>query len=48
MDLLLLNAAQGPSPQTAVRSLAKLEFDEARRSFEVNAIGPREGGPGIP
>lgn len=40
VDLLLLNAAQGPSPQTAVRSLAKLEFDEARRSFEVNAIGP--------
>jgi NAD(P)-dependent dehydrogenase (short-subunit alcohol dehydrogenase family) len=40
MDLLLLNAAQGPTPQTAVRSLAKLDFAEARQSFEVNAIGP--------
>ena len=40
VDLLLLNAAQGPTPQTAVRSLAKLDFAEARESFEVNAIGP--------
>ncbi|MEQ1801815.1 MAG: SDR family oxidoreductase [Gammaproteobacteria bacterium] len=40
VDLLLLNAAQGPTPQTAVRSLAKLDFTEARQSFEVNAIGP--------
>jgi NAD(P)-dependent dehydrogenase (short-subunit alcohol dehydrogenase family) len=40
VDLLLLNAAQGPTPQTAVRSLAKLDFAEARQSFEVNAIGP--------
>jgi NAD(P)-dependent dehydrogenase (short-subunit alcohol dehydrogenase family) len=40
VDLLLLNAAQGPTPQGAVRSLAKLEFDEATESFAVNAIGP--------
>ncbi|MEO7385640.1 MAG: SDR family oxidoreductase [Gammaproteobacteria bacterium] len=40
VDLLLLNAAQGPTPQTAVYSLAKLDFAEARQSFEVNAIGP--------
>lgn len=40
VDLLLLNAAQGPTPQTAIRSLAKLDFAEARQSFEVNAIGP--------
>jgi NAD(P)-dependent dehydrogenase (short-subunit alcohol dehydrogenase family) len=40
VDLLLLNAAQGPTPQTAVRNLAKLDFAEARQSFEVNAIGP--------
>jgi NAD(P)-dependent dehydrogenase (short-subunit alcohol dehydrogenase family) len=40
VDLLLLNAAQGPTPQGAVRSLARLEFDEATESFAVNAIGP--------
>lgn len=40
VDLLLLNAAQGPTAQTAVRGLAKLDFDDARQSFEVNAIGP--------
>ena len=40
VDLLLLNAAQGPTPQTAARSLAKLDFAEARESFAVNAIGP--------
>lgn len=41
VDLLLLNAAQGPAtPEAAVRGLAKLDFDEASRSFEVNAIGP--------
>ena len=40
VDLLVLNAAQGPTAQTAVRSLAKLEFEEGRQSFEVNAIGP--------
>ena len=40
VDLLLLNAAQGPTPQTAMRSLAKLDFAEATTSFAVNAIGP--------
>lgn len=40
VDLLLLNAAKGPTPQGAVRSLATLDFDEATESFAVNAIGP--------
>jgi NAD(P)-dependent dehydrogenase (short-subunit alcohol dehydrogenase family) len=41
VDLLLLNAAQGPATaEAAVRNLAKLDFEEARQSFEVNAIGP--------
>ena len=40
IDLLLLNAAMGPTPQTAGRRLAKLDFDTATRSFAVNSIGP--------
>jgi len=41
VDLLLLNAARGPaSAEEAVRGLGKLDFDEARESFEVNAVGP--------
>lgn len=40
IDVLLLNAAQGPKAASAFKPLAGLEFDEARRSFEVNAIGP--------
>ena len=40
IDLLLLNAAMGPTPQTAGRRLAKLDFDVATQSFAVNSIGP--------
>ena len=40
VDLLLLNAAQGPTPQTALLSLAKIDFTSAGESFAVNAIGP--------
>src|SRR5690606_19928815 len=40
IDLLLLNAAMGPTAQTAFHPLEKLEFEEGRQSFEVNAIGP--------
>lgn len=40
IDILLLNAAMGPTSQTAGRRLAKLDFDVARQSFEVNSIGP--------
>ncbi len=40
IDLLLLNAALGPTPKSAGRRLAKLDFDIARESFAVNAIGP--------
>lgn len=40
IDVLLLNAAMGPTPETAGRRLAKLDWDVARRSFEVNSIGP--------
>lgn len=40
IDLLLLNAALGPSPSTAMNPIARLDFDNARQSFEVNALGP--------
>jgi NAD(P)-dependent dehydrogenase (short-subunit alcohol dehydrogenase family) len=40
IDILLLNAAMGPTTETAGRRLAKLDFDVARQSFEVNTIGP--------
>jgi NAD(P)-dependent dehydrogenase (short-subunit alcohol dehydrogenase family) len=42
IDILLLNAALGPSPATAMSPLAKLDFEVARRSFATNAIGPLE------
>ena len=37
IDILLLNAAQGPA---GIRPLAKLDFDVGKRMFDVNAIGP--------
>ncbi len=37
IDILLLNAAQGPS---GLRSLAQLDFDLGKQLFDVNAIGP--------
>ena len=37
VDILLLNAAMGPS---GLQTLAKLDFDRARLSFETNTIGP--------
>jgi NAD(P)-dependent dehydrogenase (short-subunit alcohol dehydrogenase family) len=40
IDILLLNAAMGPTPQTAGARLAKLDFDVATKSFAVNSIGP--------
>jgi NAD(P)-dependent dehydrogenase (short-subunit alcohol dehydrogenase family) len=40
IDLLLLNAALGPGPATAMAPLAKVDFDDARASFETNALGP--------
>ena len=40
IDILLLNAAMGPTPQTAMRQLDQLDWDVARQSFEVNSIGP--------
>lgn len=40
VDILLLNAAMGPEPATATSPLARLDFAQARQSFEVNAIGP--------
>lgn len=42
IDILLLNAALGPDPASAMSPLAKLDFDLARRSFATNAIGPLE------
>jgi NAD(P)-dependent dehydrogenase (short-subunit alcohol dehydrogenase family) len=40
IDILLLNAALGPAPATAMSPLAKLDFDLAQQHFLVNAIGP--------
>jgi NAD(P)-dependent dehydrogenase (short-subunit alcohol dehydrogenase family) len=40
IDVLLLNAAMGPTPQTAGRRINKLDFETATRSFAVNSIGP--------
>jgi len=40
IDILLLNAAMGPTSRTAMNPLAKLDFQEAEQSFAVNAIGP--------
>ena len=40
IDVLLLNAALGPQPASAMSPLAKLDFENARQSFEVNALGP--------
>jgi NAD(P)-dependent dehydrogenase (short-subunit alcohol dehydrogenase family) len=40
IDVLLLNAALGPTPGTAMSPLAKLDFQEAEQSFATNAIGP--------
>lgn len=40
IDILLLNAALGPTAQTARAQLDALDWDVARQSFEVNAIGP--------
>lgn len=37
IDILILNAAMGPS---GLQTLAKLDFDRARLSFETNTIGP--------
>jgi len=37
IDILLLNAAIGPS---GIQTLAQLDFDRARLSFETNTIGP--------
>jgi NAD(P)-dependent dehydrogenase (short-subunit alcohol dehydrogenase family) len=42
VDILLLNAALGPSPTSAMSPLAKLDFELARQSFATNAIGPLE------
>jgi NAD(P)-dependent dehydrogenase (short-subunit alcohol dehydrogenase family) len=40
LDILLLNAALGPTPKTAMSQLATLDWEVARQSIEVNAIGP--------
>lgn len=40
IDILLLNAAMGPTPKTAMSQLETLDWDVARQSIEVNTIGP--------
>lgn len=39
IDILLLNAAMGPTQQTAGQRLAQLDWEVAARSFAVNTIG---------
>lgn len=40
VDILLLNAAMGPTPHTAMTQLEELDWEVGRQSIEVNAIGP--------
>ncbi|HJP04309.1 MAG: short-chain dehydrogenase [Chromatiales bacterium] len=40
IDILLLNAARGPAPKTAMSQLAHLDWELAGSFFQVNAIGP--------
>ena len=40
IDILLLNAALGPSAKTAMAQLDTLDFELAQRHFAVNTIGP--------
>ena len=40
IDILLLNAARGPAPKTAMLPLAKMDFDIGRSMYETNALGP--------
>ena len=40
IDILLLNAGITPSYPSAFKPVAGVDFDMARQSFEVNAIGP--------
>lgn len=40
IDILLLNAGLTPTYPSAMKPLAGVDFDIARQSFEVNAIGP--------
>jgi NAD(P)-dependent dehydrogenase (short-subunit alcohol dehydrogenase family) len=40
IDILLLNAALGPTRETATAQLPQLDWEVGRQSLEVNAIGP--------
>ncbi len=40
IDILLLNAALGPTRDTAMAKLNSLDWEVGRQSLEVNAIGP--------
>ena len=40
IDILLLNAAMGPTAKTAMSQLSTLDWEVGRQSIEVNAIGP--------
>ena len=40
VDLLLLNAAKGPTQPTAMLPVKKQDFDVSATYFEVNATGP--------
>jgi NAD(P)-dependent dehydrogenase (short-subunit alcohol dehydrogenase family) len=40
IDVLLSNAGKTPRYMSAMKGAATMDFDEARNSFEVNALGP--------
>jgi NAD(P)-dependent dehydrogenase (short-subunit alcohol dehydrogenase family) len=40
IDVLLSNAAKTPRYMSAMKGAATIDFDEARNSFEINALGP--------
>ncbi len=40
IDVLLSNAAKTPRYMSAMRGAATIDYDEARNSFEINALGP--------
>ncbi|MEZ5565910.1 MAG: SDR family oxidoreductase [Gammaproteobacteria bacterium] len=40
IDVLLSNAAKTPRYMSAMRGIKTMDYDEARHSFEVNALGP--------
>lgn len=40
IDVLLSNAARTPRYMSAMKGISTIDFEEARNSFEINALGP--------